>query len=135
MALETEYYRPEAHIPKKYRVDKGSDDTGAGSQAVMQALCRRLPRRTPKSLRRHGDGGIESAEGAAAASASPISRQDLREVSDALGRCVTSARHAQRLSAMAAKAFEDEAGIFEDVKEFVDAKVTLYTDKELAKDI
>ena len=52
-----------------------------------------------------------------------------------MGRCVTSARHAQRLSAMAAKSFEDEAGIFEDVKQFVDAKVTLYTDQELAKDI
>ena len=38
---------------------------------------------------------------------------------------MTSARHAQRFSAMAAKAFEDEAGIFEEVKEFVDAQITL----------
>ena len=55
----------------------------------------------------------------------PITRQDLREVSDALQRCVTSARHAQRLSAMAAKAFDDEAGIFEEVKQFVDSKMAL----------
>ena len=46
-------------------------------------------------------------------------------MTDALGRCITSARHAQRLSAMAATAFNDEAAIFEEVKAFVDAKMAL----------
>ena len=82
----------------------------------MSSLCLPQPREL-RDFKRYGDDG--------AGDTGPVKRQDLREVSDAIGRCVTSARHAQRLSAMAAKAFEDEAGIFGEVKEFVDAKITL----------
>lgn len=65
-------------------------------------------------MQRHGD---------ATGSNGAITRHDLSEVSDALGRCMTSARHAQRLSGMAAKGFGDEAGIFTEVKELIDAKL------------
>ena len=39
-----------------------------------------------------------------------------------------SARHAQRLSAMAASAFQEEATVFEEVKAFVDAKMAILPD-------
>ena len=46
-------------------------------------------------------------------------------MSDSLNRCITSANHAQRLSSMAARAFQDEASVFEDVKAFLDVKMSL----------
>ena len=46
-------------------------------------------------------------------------------ISDALNRCITAARHAQRLSAMAATSLNDEAAVFEEVKSFVDAQMSL----------
>ena len=113
MELETDTYDAMEHVPKRLRID----DRALAPSAM---LCNMAPR-SMESMRRHG--GSLSADGS-----NPISRQDLKEVSDSLGRCVTSARHAQRLSAMAAKAFEDEAGIFEEVKEFVDAKISIATE-------
>ena len=71
---------------------------------------------------------LDSGVRGGSSSSAPVTRQDLREVSDALSRCVTSARHAQRLSAMAATAFNDEAAIFEEVKAFVDAKMAIIND-------
>ena len=124
MTLQEDFYDPTEHVGKKQRLDdgtprpksRGRDDTreiASGSRHLAE-ICS-----GQRDLRRHGD---------ASASSGPITRQDLCEVSDALGRCVTSARHAQRLSAMAAKAFQDEATIFEEVKEFVDAKIRLVHD-------
>ena len=55
-----------------------------------------------------------------------VQSQELKEVMDSLGRCVTSARHAQRLSAMAAQAFADEAIVFENVRDFIKTKVDTY---------
>ena len=56
-----------------------------------------------------------------------IKSQELQEVMDSLGRCVTSARHAQRLSATAAQAVSDEATVFENVREFISAKLDTYS--------
>ena len=118
--LEEDVYE-EPGPPKKRRVDAEPPPSGRGPMQQLPALT--------------GDGG---SSGSAAGSAfralddginrgagAPITRQDLREVTDALGRCITGARHAQRLSAMAATAFNDEAAIFEEVKAFVDAKMAL----------
>ena len=138
MELEEDVYdtSQDTHVSKRQRVDdkgksKGrpsassADGDGDGHGVVgavgahpagrsLAAIC---SGGLQQNMRRHGD----------AMGGSPITRQDLCEVSDALGRCVSSARHAQRLSAMAAKAFQEEATIFEEVKQFVDAKIQLST--------
>ena len=52
-----------------------------------------------------------------------VTNVEIREVVDSLGRCITSARHAQKLSSMAARAFEDEAAIFEEVRDNLKHKI------------
>ena len=79
-------------------------------------------------------GNVGGAIGAARSSSSQalvtstavVQSQELQEVMDSLGRCVTSARHAQRLSAMAAQAFADEATVFENVRDFIRAKLDTF---------
>ena len=119
LVLEEDVYE-EPGPPKKRRVDAEPPPSGRGPMQQLPALT--------------GDGGSSGSAGRAFAAlddgvnrgaGAPITRQDLREVTDALGRCITGARHAQRLSAMAATAFNDEALIFEEVKAFVDAKMAL----------
>jgi len=53
-----------------------------------------------------------------------MSTQEFKEVCDSLGRSSKAARSAQRLSSAAAQAFGEEALIFEDVKAFMEAKLT-----------
>jgi len=53
-----------------------------------------------------------------------MSTQEFKEVCDSLGRSSKAARNAQRLSSAAAQAFGEEALIFEDVKAFMEAKLT-----------
>ena len=122
LELEEDVYE-EPGPPKKRRVDAEPPPSGRGPMQQLPALVA------------GPDGGSTGSGGRAFAAlddginrcgaGAPVTRQDLREVTDALGRCITSARHAQRLSAMAATAFNDEAAIFEEVKAFVDAKMAL----------
>ena len=55
----------------------------------------------------------------------PITRQDLQKILDCVNRCVYSARQAQKLSAMAAQSFAEEATVFEEIKAVLEAKVSL----------
>ena len=117
MELFEDVYDQSQHVPKRRRIDDGFHEP------MPKALGGPLqPGHAPDFalLRAHAS--------ASSSSGAPVTRQDLREVSDSLNRCVTSARHAQRLSAMAAKAFDDEAVIFEEVKAYMDAKMSLLRD-------
>ena len=126
LVLEEDVYdTAQDHVSKRMRVDdagkakgKGDGDgVASGASSSGRSIAAICSGGLQQGMRRHGDALVGS----------PITRQDLCEVSDALGRCVSSARHAQRLSAMAAKAFQEEATIFEEVKQFVDAKIQLST--------
>ena len=122
LELEEDVYE-EPGPPKKRRVDAEPPPSGRGPMQQLPALTGDggSSGSAAGSAFRALDEGVNLGRGAGA----PITRQDLREVTDALGRCITDARHAQRLSAMAATAFIDEALIFEEVKAFVDAKMAL----------
>ena len=117
MELYEDVYDQSQHVPKRRRVEDGF----AESMPKM-IVGPQQPTHPPDFVMLMGRASASSSSGA------PVTRQDLREVSDALNRCVTSARHAQRLSAMAAKAFDDEAVIFEEVKAYMDAKMSLLRD-------
>ena len=118
MVLSEDEYGDTPKVPKKRRVDDPPPPEHHGLAHHMGQQGRAFA-----LLNDVARGG-----GSSSSSCAPVTRQDLREVSDALSRCVTSARHAQRLSAMAATAFNDEAAIFEEVKAFMDAKMALMTD-------
>ena len=122
MEISEDFYEPQETKGKKRHVDEDLPQAGAPIVArpkSMAALQNEMHVGVLSMSRMMMGGGSSSSCPA------PVSRQDLREVSDSLARCVTSARHAQRLSAMAAQAFNDEAGIFEEVKGFIEAKMAL----------
>ena len=82
------------------------------------------PRTAPPAF---ASAALNDAAGAAITTALPrlTDKQEMKTLCDAVQRCITSARHAQRLSAMAANAFNDEAAVFEDVKAALEAKMSL----------
>ena len=120
MEVTEDFYEPPEPKGKKRHVDEELPQAGVPIIARPKAMA--LQNEMHVGVMNMGRlmGG-----GSAPSSTAPVNRQDLREVSDSLSRCVTSARHAQRLSAMAAQAFNDEAGIFEEVKGFIEAKMAL----------
>ena len=143
--IESANYVPDQPKRKKQRSERcpqtPTDGAASAAAADGDAELGGLPACTPKhgntvppaalqqrTLTQDGVIGLmrmmSDSRGSASSSA-PVDRQDLRTVSDSLARCVTAARHAQKLSAMAATAFSDEAQIFEDVKAFIDAKMSL----------
>ena len=121
MELEEAYYEPQQPGKKRPRSPEADDYLGP----------QRWPRQAPPledrddrqaQMNRLLQGMSSNSHGSS--HAAPVTRQDLREVSDSLNRCITSANHAQRLSSMAARAFQDEASVFEDVKAFIDVKMS-----------
>ena len=107
LALIEDYYEPPAEPKKK---TKARSDDGDGTGAVGQK-SKAGPPSPPLSLATSSMDGVDGSSPAALKDmplakkfkGNPISRAELQEFSDSLQTCINSAKHAQRLSAMASK--------------------------------
>ena len=127
--IEQDEYEPQQPSHKKKKRSRETDPSGA-AEGMMPADADGAESRASATAVQAKSGMLGllrmlSDSRSTSSSTAPVSRQDLRAVSDSLNRCITAARHAQRLSAMAASAFNDEAAVFEEVKTFIDAKMCM----------
>ena len=108
----------------KKRRKKANQNVGADTFAEPRAKSAAAPRHDT-ALARRGSILDNLPDRFFTSGSTPITRQDLQKILDCVNRCVYSARQAQKLSAMAAQSFAEEATVFEEIKAVLEAKVSL----------